>query len=124
MATALSSKARELIQRPVIASVATVDAKGSPQVTPVWIDIEGDDLVFNTTKGRVKTANLEHNPHVAVSIVDPDNMYNVVVVRGTVEETEERCRRAHQRSAQEVSQRRHLSNAHARCGPGQIRIHA
>ena len=88
MTTTLSKTARALVQRPVIANVATVDHEGRPQVTPVWIDLDGDDLVFNTAKGRVKTANLEHNPHVAVSIVDPDNSYNVVVVRGTVEGTE------------------------------------
>jgi PPOX class probable F420-dependent enzyme len=87
--TALTNKARALIQRPVLANVATVDANGRPQVTPVWIDVDGDDLLFNTAKGRVKANNLERDPHVAVSIVDPDNSYNVVVVRGKVEGTEE-----------------------------------
>ncbi len=89
MPSTLSNTAKALVQRPIIANVATVDAEGRPQVTPVWIDLDGDDLVFNTANGRVKTANLEKNPHVAVSIVDPDNSYNVVVVRGTVEGTEE-----------------------------------
>ena len=89
MTTTLSRAARALVERPVIANVATVDAEGRPQVTPVWIDLDGDELVFNTAKGRVKTANLDHNPHVAISIVDPDNAYNVVVVRGMVEGTEE-----------------------------------
>jgi PPOX class probable F420-dependent enzyme len=85
----LSTKARALIQRPVLANVATVDADGTPQVTPVWIDLDGDDLRFNTARGRVKVTNLERNPHVAISIVDPDDSYNVVVVRGTVEGTED-----------------------------------
>ncbi len=89
MTTTLSTKAKTLIERPIIASVATVDAEGRPQLTPVWIDHDGDDLVFNTARGRAKTANLEKNPHVAVSVVDPDDPYNVVVVRGQVEETEE-----------------------------------
>ena len=89
MTTTLSNKARTLIERPVIANVATVDSDGRPQVTPVWIDLDAGDLVFNTAKGRVKTINLERNPHVAVSIVDPDDAYNVVVVRGTVEGTED-----------------------------------
>ena len=87
--TTLSNKARALIQRPVIANVATVDAAGRPQLTPVWIDLEGDELVFNTAKGRAKYANLSKNPHVAVSIVDPEDQYNVVVVRGSVEPTED-----------------------------------
>ena len=89
MTTALTNKARALIQRPVMANVATVDANGRPQLTPVWIDLDGDDLLFNTAKGRVKANNLERDPHVAVSIVDPDNPYNVVVVRGKAEAAEE-----------------------------------
>jgi PPOX class probable F420-dependent enzyme len=89
MATNLSNKARSLIQRPVIANVATVDSKGRPQLTPVWIDLEGDDLVFNTAKGRAKYANLEKNPHVSISIVDPDDPYNVVVVRGSATPTDD-----------------------------------
>ncbi len=89
MTTTLSQKARELVERPVIANVATVDSEGRPQVTPVWIDLEGDDLVFNTAKGRVKEHNLEKNPHAAISVVDPSDPYNVVVVRGTVEPIEE-----------------------------------
>ena len=89
MTTTLSKKAQALVNSPVIAHVATVDAEGRPQLTPVWIDLDGGDLVFNTAKGRAKTANLEKNPHVAVSIVDPEDPYNVVVVRGSVEGTED-----------------------------------
>jgi PPOX class probable F420-dependent enzyme len=89
MTTALSTRARALAQRPVIATVATVDRQGHPQLTPVWIDVDGDDLVFNTAKGRAKHANLARDPHVAVSIVDPDDPYNVVVVRGVAEPEEE-----------------------------------
>ncbi len=89
MTTSLTAKARALIERPVIASVATVDPDGKPQLTPVWIDLEGDNLVFNTAKGRAKEVNLARNPVVAVSVVDPDDPYNVVVVRGTVTGTEE-----------------------------------
>ena len=89
MTTDLSNRARALIERPVLANVATVDSAGRPQLTPVWIDLEGDELVFNTARGRAKETNLEKNPHVAVSIVDPDDQYNVVVVRGSAEPTED-----------------------------------
>lgn len=89
MSTQLTQAARTLISRPVIANVATVDQEGKPQLTPVWIDIDGDDLVFNTAKGRAKQSNLVRNPSVAVSVVDPDDPYNVVIVRGTVEATED-----------------------------------
>lgn len=89
MSTPLTQAARTLINRPVIANVATVDQEGKPQLTPVWIDIDGDELVFNTAKGRAKQSNLDRNPSVAVSVVDPDDPYNVVIVRGTVEATED-----------------------------------
>lgn len=89
MTTQLTEKAKALVSRPVLANVATVDAEGRPQLTPVWIDLDGDDLVFNTAKGRAKEANLAKNPQVAVSVVDPDDPYNVVVVRGTVHSTED-----------------------------------
>jgi PPOX class probable F420-dependent enzyme len=89
MTTSLSTKAKELINRPVLANVATVDDHDHPQLTPVWIDLEDGELVFNTAKGRAKERNLARNPSVAVSVVDPDDPYNVVVVRGTVEPTEE-----------------------------------
>ncbi len=89
MTASLSTKAKELINRPVLANVATVDEHDHPQLTPVWIDLEDGELVFNTAKGRAKDRNLARNPSVAVSVVDPDDPYNVVVVRGTVEPTEE-----------------------------------
>ncbi len=87
--TTLSRRAQALAKRPIIANVATVDAAGHPQLTPVWIDTEGGELVFNTAKGRAKAKNLERDPHVAVSVVDPDDPYNVLIVRGIVETTEE-----------------------------------
>ena len=84
MADTLSPKARALISRPVLATLATLNPDGSPQVTPLWIDLDGDDVVFNTARGRVKARNLEHDRRVAVSVIDPDDPYNVVALRGTV----------------------------------------
>jgi len=84
MTDKLSAKARELIARPVLATLATLGTDGSPQVTPLWIDIEGDDLVINTARGRVKARNVERDPRVAISVIDPGDPYNVVTVRGTV----------------------------------------
>jgi PPOX class probable F420-dependent enzyme len=84
MADTLSDKARALIARPVLASLTTLGKDGSPQVTPLWIDQDGNDLIFNTAKGRVKERHMESDPRVAVSVVDPDDQYNVVALRGTV----------------------------------------
>jgi PPOX class probable F420-dependent enzyme len=84
MPDTLSDQARSLIGRPVLASLTTLNADGSPQITPLWIDLDGDDLLFNTAEGRVKARNLHRDPRVAVSVIDPEDSYNVVALRGTV----------------------------------------
>jgi PPOX class probable F420-dependent enzyme len=84
MANVLSEKARALIARPVLASLATLNPDGSPQITPLWVDLEGDDVVFNTEQGRKKARNLERDARVAVTVIDPDDQYNVVAFQGTV----------------------------------------
>jgi PPOX class probable F420-dependent enzyme len=84
MADVLSEKARALIARPVLASLATLNPDGSPQITPLWVDRDGDDVVFNTAQGRKKARNLERDSRVAVTVIDPDDAYNVVAFQGTV----------------------------------------
>ena len=84
MADVLSEKSRALIARPVLASLATLNPDGSPQITPLWVDLDGDDVVFNTAQGRKKARNLERDARVAVTVIDPDDQYNVVAFRGTV----------------------------------------
>lgn len=84
MADTLSPKARDLIARPVLASLATLNPDGSPQVTPLWIDLDGDDVLCNTARHRKKARNLERDPRVGVTVIDPDDPYNVVAFRGTV----------------------------------------
>jgi PPOX class probable F420-dependent enzyme len=84
MADVLSEKARALITRPVLASLATLNPDGSPQITPLWVDLDGDDVVFNTAQGRKKARNLERDSRVAVTVIDPDDQYNVVAFQGTV----------------------------------------
>ncbi|MDA8356019.1 MAG: PPOX class F420-dependent oxidoreductase [Actinomycetota bacterium] len=86
MPDVLSDKARQLIARPVLATLATVAPDGGPQVTPLWIEVDGDDLLVNTARGRAKARNVERDDRVAVSVIDPDDPYNVVMVRGTVSE--------------------------------------
>jgi PPOX class probable F420-dependent enzyme len=80
----------DLFERKAFAHVATVMPDGSPQVTPVWIDYDGKYILFNTSRGRQKDRNLRRDPHVALSIMDPDNAYRYLGVRGrVVEETED-----------------------------------
>jgi PPOX class probable F420-dependent enzyme len=57
---------------------------GTPQVTPVWFDYEGGAVRVNTAKGRVKARNMKEGSPVALSIMDPDNPYRYLQVRGRV----------------------------------------
>ena len=66
------------------AHLATIMPDGSPQVTPVWFDYVGGKIRVNTAKGRVKARNMAEGARVALSILDPDNAYRYLQVRGTV----------------------------------------
>jgi PPOX class probable F420-dependent enzyme len=83
---ALDDKAKAIIDKPNLAYVATVMADGSPQVTPVWVERDGDTITFNTATGRVKWRNMRRDPRIALTIVDRDDDYARVVVRGRVAE--------------------------------------
>lgn len=80
----LNPAARAFLGEPVIANLGTVGDDGSPHVTPVWVDVEGDDLVINTAEGRAKTRHLRRSAKVAVSVVDPADPYRVVALQGSV----------------------------------------
>jgi PPOX class probable F420-dependent enzyme len=86
MATSLSSDAKKLIDRPNFAHLATLMPDGSPQSTPVWVDREGDHLVLCTSDGSLKARNTRRDPRLALSIVDFDNPYEEVQIRGRVVE--------------------------------------
>jgi hypothetical protein len=73
-----------LQQKKAFAHLATVMPDGSPQVTPVWFDYQGGAIRVNTAKGRVKARNMKEGALVALSIMDPDNPYRHIQVRGRV----------------------------------------
>lgn len=78
-----------LTEKRAFGFVATTMPDGSPQVTPVWIDYDGEHVIFNTVRGRVKEQNLSRDPHAAVAVPDPDNPYRYVQIRGRAEIIEE-----------------------------------
>ncbi len=80
----LGAAAVTLLGEPVMAHFATVDADGTPHVTPVWVDVEGTDVVVNTADNRRKMRNLQRSPRVAISVSDPADPYRVVAFQGTV----------------------------------------
>jgi PPOX class probable F420-dependent enzyme len=65
-----------------LATVATTRNDGSPQLTPVWIDWDGENVVFNTAEGRAKPRNIRRRPVVSVQVVDHDDPYRWVAVTG------------------------------------------
>ena len=73
-----------LTQKKPLAALATTMPDGTPQVTPVWFDFDGGRLRVNTAKGRVKARNMKEGSRVALMIVDPDNPYRYVQIRGRV----------------------------------------
>jgi PPOX class probable F420-dependent enzyme len=66
------------------ANLGTLMPDGQPQVTPVWFDYDGENLIFNSARGRQKDLNVRRDPRVSLSIVDPENPYRYVEVRGRV----------------------------------------
>lgn len=75
---------RDLFFGKNLAHVATLMPDGSPQTTPVWIDLDGQELLFNTAEGRQKALNLDRDGRVALSVHDDGNPYRYIQVRGRV----------------------------------------
>jgi PPOX class probable F420-dependent enzyme len=83
----LTDEQARLLQGPNFATVATLNADGSAQLTIVWIDWDGEYVLFNTAAGRAKPRNLERDPRVSVLVLDREDGYRWVAVRGTAELT-------------------------------------
>jgi PPOX class probable F420-dependent enzyme len=77
---------QDLFTKKAFAHLATVMPDGKPQVTPIWVDYDGRNVVFNTAEGRQKDKNLQRDARVAMSILDPDNPYRYLEVRGRIVE--------------------------------------
>lgn len=84
-----------LLQKKAFANLATVMKDGSPQVTPVWFDYANGRVRVNTAKGRVKARTLREGAPVAMSILDPDNPYRYLQIRGRVARATEEGASAH-----------------------------
>jgi len=80
----LSEQERALFTAPNIVHLATVGPDGGPNVSAVWVDPDGDDLLVNTAEGRQKVDDMRRDPKVAVSVVNPENPYEQVWLRGEV----------------------------------------
>ena len=89
MSQSIPDKYRDLFTKRAFASLATIMPDGSAQVTPVWVDLEGDLVLVNTARGRQKDKNMRRDPRVAMAIIDPENPYRYLEIRGRVAEITE-----------------------------------
>ena len=92
---AIPANLRDLFEKPVAASLATLMPNGQPQVTPVWFDYDGEYVRVNTARGRQKDRNMTKRGNVTLLLIDPDNMYHWAEVRGHIAEVTEQGADAH-----------------------------
>lgn len=95
MAAIIPDKYLDLFQKKAFANLATLMPDGSPQVTPVWVDFDGTHVLVNSARGRQKDKNMQKNAKVSLSIMDPDNPYRYLEIRGTVDVVTEQGADAH-----------------------------
>jgi PPOX class probable F420-dependent enzyme len=95
MPDVIPEKFRDLFNKKAFASLTTIMPDGSPQTTPVWCDSDGEHVIFNSAKGRQKDRNVRRDPRVAMAIIDPDNPYRYLEIRGKVVEITEQGADAH-----------------------------
>ncbi len=84
MGIQLSETARQILDTPCYAHMATVLPSGAPLVAPVWVEREGDLVLIGTGEGTQKAKNTRDEPRVALSIVDLDNPYIQLQLRGRI----------------------------------------
>jgi PPOX class probable F420-dependent enzyme len=90
MGLRIEGRARELLEAPNFCSVATIRRDGSPMVVPLWVDVEEDLVILNTAEGRAWPRNLRREPRVTLMVINMEEPYEYVSIRGRmVEDTHE-----------------------------------
>ena len=90
MAAQIPASHRDLFDKQAFGNLGTLMPDGSPQVTPVWVDYDGKYVIVNTARGRQKDKNLRRDGRIALAILDPQNPYRYLEVRGRVVEVTEK----------------------------------
>lgn len=80
----LSDSLKAAFKKPIFIHLSTLMPDGTPQASPIWVDLDGDTIVINSAQGRIKDNNMRRDPRVAISAVDPDNAYQPIMLRGRV----------------------------------------
>lgn len=88
MPITLPQTVKKIVQDRAYGHVVTYNADGKPQVTMVWMDVDGDEVVFNTAEGRLKPKNLRRDPRIIVSVQDRNDPQSYMVFHGKASVTE------------------------------------
>lgn len=83
--TVLTELAKQIIDDANFATLATLNADGSPQASIMWIARDGNDLLMSTCEGRLKLKNMRRDPRISMTVFDKDQPYAQIEVRGSVE---------------------------------------
>ena len=86
MATSIEGRARELLEAPNFSSIGTIRRDGTPHIVPTWVDVEDDLVVLNTAEGRAWPANLRRDPRITLAVINRENPYEFVSIRGRMVE--------------------------------------
>ena len=114
MPVTLPQSVKTLLLDKAYGHVVTFNAEGKPQVTMVWMDVDGDEVLFNTAEGRRKPQNLRRDPRIIVSVQDRSDPQAYAVFHGKARITETGRRRAHRQARQAIYKRRQVSVPSAR----------
>ncbi len=109
----------DLFQKKTFAQLATIMPDGTPQVTPVWVEYDGNHVVINSAKGRTKDRNMRRNPHVAIDIQDTENPYRHLALKGKVVEITENGADAH---IDKLSKKYIGKDVYPNRRPGEVRV--
>jgi PPOX class probable F420-dependent enzyme len=85
----ISPSHRDLLEKPITVTFATVGVDGQPQVTAIWAILDGDVVRTSLTRSRQKFRNLVAHPQVTLFVIDPDNSQRTLEIRATAEVSED-----------------------------------
>ncbi len=119
MTTKIPKDYVDLFKKQSFAHLGTSMPDGSIQITPVWVDFDGEYVIINTSRGRQKDRNMQERPQVTVEIQDPDNPYRYLEVRGRVAEAVEEGALDH---INKMAKKYTGADKYPNLAPGEVRV--